>query len=58
MVNMKVNIDLESLMDMELSFGVMTENILENGKKAKKMVLEFILPLMNNIVMKVNGNMI
>ena len=55
---MKVNIDLESLMDMELSFGAMEGNILENGKKVKKMVLEFIFPLMNNIVMKVNGKMI
>ena len=30
----------------------------DGKKKVKKMVLEFIFPLMNNIVMKVNGKMI
>ena len=49
---------MESQMEKVRIFGRGTVNILENGKKVKKMVLEFIFPLMNNIVMKVNGKMI
>ena len=52
-------IDRLGLQDFVSQILVPTEKVyqIKNGKKVKKMVLEFILPLANNIVMKVNGNM-